>query len=747
MSSRRLAAILTASLAAAAIVVTACGPRGARDVIPSLPGDGDSNVAKPPTTPAPVAARDPWTGRKDLIQPPGVLPPRPVQLPKVERFALPNGLEVIVVPNDRLPVVQMQLAIKAGRADEPLARLGVAELTANVLPKGTKKRDALAIANAIDFAGGAITADAGHEATWVTCSVLTKDQKVCLDLLSEMMTAPRFADVELTKAKESLLADVMRRLDDAGAMAGAQVTNLLWGNDHVRGWVLGADHVRQLTRADVVAWHKTWYTPNNAILAVSGAVDPARLKADLGRAFAAWKKAPVPARPKYAEPPLTGPRIRLVDKPGQTQTQIRVAQYGLRHDDVRFFPSLVWNYALGGGAFNSRLMKVVRSEGGKTYGASSTFDRNLDRGGFVATTFTRTAETVKTLELVLGEIRKMHASGPTDDEVAAAIANLAGSYAMRVAGASDLASQLVTAELHDLSQAYVSDFPVLVGKVSRGDAADAAASVLSPNAFAVVLVGDGNQIAPQLDRAGLKYERVKFDAPIGPQPARADVPVDPKTAAAGLKILDAALAAKGGARLAKLKALRLSSEGTLAAQGQKVDVTFDRLLVMPDKMRMDIQLAKQFRVVFAVVGDKGWTQGPAGIEDIPAAQLPQLARQRWVDPEFVLLRHREPGAKVRALPAAKVGTVTCDVVEVTSGDGTYSATLYLDPKTKLLVQLAYSDGAVQTLEQYGDYKDVGGIKIAHQRDASGGGESSSLKVLEVELDPAVEASAFARPKP
>ena len=91
--------------------------------------------------------------------------------------------------------------------------------------------------------------------------------------------------------------------------------------------------------------------------------------------------------------------------------------------------------------------------------------------------------------------------------------------------------------------------------------------------------------------------------------------------------------------------------------------------------------------------------------------------------------------------------VTSTTSQVTSGDGTYSATLYLDPKTKLLVQLAYSDGAVQTLEQYGDYKDVGGIKIAHQRDASGGGESSSLKVLEVELDPAVEASAFARPKP
>jgi len=83
----------------------------------------------------------------------------------------------------------------------------------------------------------------------------------------------------------------------------------------------------------------------------------------------------------------------------------------------------------------------------------------------VIATFTRTAETVATLQLVLDELGKMAAEGPTEDEVAAAIANLAGGYGLRLAGAGDLAAALATAEMHGLSQAYVSDFPVLLSRV------------------------------------------------------------------------------------------------------------------------------------------------------------------------------------------------------------------------------------------------------------------------------------------
>src|SRR5262245_54242801 len=131
-------------------VLLACGPKPKPAPIPVLPGDGDTNTAKPPEAPTTKpSANDAWAGRTDLIVPPAPKPPAKLDLPAIEQVKLTNGLQVFIVKNPRLPVVSMQLAIKAGRQHEPRARLGVAEATADMMVKGTKKRNAVALAKAI----------------------------------------------------------------------------------------------------------------------------------------------------------------------------------------------------------------------------------------------------------------------------------------------------------------------------------------------------------------------------------------------------------------------------------------------------------------------------------------------------------------------------------------------------------------------------------------------------------------------
>src|SRR5690606_25164182 len=131
-------------LAAILAVLVACGPKAPSTPVPVLPGDGDANVAKPPAATGKTAS-DPWAGRTDLIVPPEPKPPTKVELPAIEEMTLSNGLRVFAVKSPRLPVVSMQLAIKAGRRNEPRARLGVAEATADMMVKGTKKRNAVAL--------------------------------------------------------------------------------------------------------------------------------------------------------------------------------------------------------------------------------------------------------------------------------------------------------------------------------------------------------------------------------------------------------------------------------------------------------------------------------------------------------------------------------------------------------------------------------------------------------------------------
>ncbi len=736
------------------LALVACHPKPQPTIDPVLPGDGDTNTAKPPPPLAPPS-NDPWAGAANLITAPPPTAPAPVALPTIDTFKLSNGLEVFVVKSDRLPVVSMQLAIRAGRNVEPRSRLGVSEATADMLVKGTKRHDAKQLAKAIDFVGGTIAADATFEATLVSCSVMSRDLKTCLELVPEVIAEPTFPDEELQKVREGMLANVRERLDDASAMASVQAQNLLWGNNHVRGWINSDVSVAAIKRDDLLAWHKNWFVPGNAMLVVAGDVDGKKIKASLEAAFSIWKKAPVPPSPMYKEPELSGIRIRLVDKPGQTQTHIRIAQIGIRHDDPRFFDSLVWNYVLGGGAFSSRLMKVVRVEGGKTYGASSTFDRNGDKGSFVVQTFTRNSEAIATVKLLTEQVAKMAKDGPTKDEVASAIANLAGGYGLRFQSAADVGAALIGAELHGFGEQYLQNYPIAVGKVDVASAKQAAAEILDPKNFVLVLVGDAKDVEPQLKSAGWRYEKVAFTDVMTPPVEQAAPPVDPKTADAARKFLEEAITAKGGrAKLGALKSFKLVADGQTQIGGQSVPVHIERVVVLPDKLRMDATLTVPTGKVDVIIGvDKqvGWQRAPnpqtgvPTLSDIPPSQMPAIDFERWREPELILLHATEKTAKIAPLADDTLDGKPMAVFKLASPSGAVDVTIFIDKKTKQVTRISYADGGVTNVDDFADYRDVRGIQIAHKRTSSGGGRSTVLELKSVELDPTVDPLIFAKP--
>ncbi len=732
-----------------AAILASCGPKPPPAHVATLPGDGDAHVIKPTqpaTKPGPI---DPWANRTDLVVAPAPKPPAKLELPPIEELTLANGLKVFAIKNSRLPVVSMQLAIRGGRMQEPRARLGVAEATANMLVKGTKKHNAIALAKAIDFVGGTIAADATFEATLVSCSALARNMGTCLELVPEMVTQSTFPADELDKVKDGLLAAVRNRLDDAGQLASAHVQNLLWGNDHVRGWIDSESSVSALRRDDLVAWQKAWYAPNNSMLVVTGDFDSKKLKSDLERAFGGWKQSPVSPAPTFKEPGLSGSRIRLVDKPNQTQTHIRIAQFGIRHDDPRFFETLVWNYILGGGAFSSRLMKVVRVEGGKTYGASSSFDRNLERGTFMAQTFTRNSEAVATTKLILNEIAKMAKTGPTQAELDGAIANIAGSYGLRFQSASDVGAALVGAELHGFGREYLSNYPLQIGKVDVAAAAKAASEILDPKNYVIVMVGDAKDLEPQLQKAGWRYEKVSFTDPVTPDIEVPAGPVDAKALAASRQILAEALQVKGGAKkISGLKSLRMLASGTTQIQGQSLPVEIERVFVLPDKMFIDATLAKQFKVTVGVDGTKGWQLAPtqAGVMQVvefKGKDVDQALFEAWREPELLLLKATAKDAKLTPGKDEDLDGKPHAVVKLASPFGV-ELLIYIDKKTKLVSRVSFSQGGSQ-VDEFSDYKDVGGIKVAHKRKSVGQGRTTELEVTKVEWDAKVDNAIFAVP--
>lgn len=742
MSPQRFALLMTVCVA-----VACSGAQ--KGPVPVLPGTGTENTAPPgPGT----TEADPWADA-ELIARPAPKPPAAIALPEVKRFTLPNGLEVMVIEDHSLPVAAMSLAIKAGRRDVAREKTGLAAFAAEMLTKGTRGRSAQDIAGAIDSAGGRLSASANLEATEIDCNVLSAQLGTCVDLMSDVVVRPSFPEKEMGAVRKLLLASVNARLDNAGQLASLHLLSLLWGNAHVRGWVMSAHSVASIDRNDLVRWHRTWFHPQNAVLAVAGDVDAKSLEKTLGRAFRRWRNAKVPAHPDFEAPVHQGMTIELVDKPDQTQSHIAVGQVGIAHTDKRFYDTLVWNYVLGGGAFSSRLMEVVRVEGGKTYGASSQFDKTLEPGSFVAQTFTRTEETARTAKLVLGELAKMNASGPTAQEVQNAITHIAGAYALGFQSSGDIASALLNANLHGLDADYVRNLPLKVGEVTQASAAAAASSILAPKNLVMVIVGNAKKVAPQLRAEGWKFTEVAYtEAITGYERARRkaeqNAPVSAEAQKAGRAILKRTIAAKGGQkRIAAIKSLVLHGDAKITMGGRALDAKVTRTFVAPNKMRLDLVIGALATVHTVFDGQHAWMQREAGGQsktvDMSANDIASAKAQIWRDPDLILSHVDDSGTTVAKVGEKAVDARKYDVVQVTSPAKT-TVKLYIDKKTHLVGRVEYSEQGQKNVDVLSDYRKVKGIQFAHHRVTTGGQGKFEVKVTSIKVNSKVAPNLFTK---
>jgi zinc protease len=716
----------------------ACGGAN-RGTTPTLP-------AEPKKTEAPVEEKDPWAGRADLIGAPPVLQPTAVTLPATTRFVLPNGLKVIVVSTHDLPVVSVRLAVTAGGNDEPPGKRALAGYAATMLTKGTQKRTATQIAEEIAGIGGDLDASADLETTYVSCQSLAKDAGTCLGTVADIAATPSFPQAEMATVAEGIIANLRYSRENPPALAAQHLENALWGDDHVRGWRPTEESVKSISRKDLQAWHRTRFVPANAILAVAGDVDPTALRPVLAKAFARWAAGKAPGRKTYPDPTVKGVTVRLVDKPDAVQSNILIGSLGVAHKDPDFIPAIVANDVLGNPGFSARLNKALRLEGGRTYGASSGFESWKGRGALQVRTATRNAETAATLKRMLDEIKKMHDEGPTAVELAEAKARLAGRYPMTFQNVADLATAFLVADLHELGEDWVRDFPLTVGAVTLEQARDAAKKHIDSENLVVIVVGKGDDVAPQLAQLGLTATRVGWLDPISQRERDklAKRPGDPQKAAEGKKLLDAALSAKGGA--AKLRAIKdIIAVGTvkMIIGKQIAEGKWRRMFIVPSRMRVDFDLP--IGQMTLVSTEKGaWQRLGDQVQDLDRALADQAQAQIWREVDTILLRHLEPGTIVEAtgkmkLPGDPQGY---DSVSIRRTDGTNETRILIDPITKLIYALFYPVGGTPAVERYSDYRTVGGIKFAFRQQASGGQQVLDVTISDVKINGGVNAEIF-----
>jgi zinc protease len=695
-------------------------------------------------------------------RPPRPLPARDVKFPPYAVKTLANGLQVIAVSHHEQPAVSLRLIVRAGAAQDPDNRPGVAALAATLLDQGTTTRSAEQIANAIDSIGGAMGTGAGSDLSFIQAIVMKDSLGVGLDLVSDLAQHPAFAKEEIERQRQQSLSGMRVSYDDPEFLANAVFDRLVYGvHPYGRPQSGTPEALAALTRDDLLAFHKKWFGANNAILAIVGDVTPEEAFAGAERAFGGWARATADAV-KPVDPPPPTRRVVVIDKPGAVQTEIRVGNIAIPRKSDDFMAMDLAAKVLGGEGAN-RLHRVLRSERGLTYGASADFNALKQTGDIVAQTNTRSETTGETLRLMIDEVWKLLRDPVGNRELEGAQEYLTGSFPLTIETPSQIALQILNAVFFGLNLNDLQTYRERVNAVTVDDVQRVARHYLHPDKLTIVLVGDASAFVKQLPGAGFdKFEVIPASdldlaaadlrrrptaARGGVQPVSYMVPPvmkDEAIAADGARaLLDKAIAAKGG--LSKLQGIRtVRTEGTMTAQSAAGRVPFAVVssIEYPDRYRVDADMPGG-KVAQVYADGRYWIQDARGVSEIPPDARGPIQSSVQRDVVRVLLKAAAGHLTVRDVDSDDPALGALEI----SGEGMSPLTLLINRDNGLIEKaryLANPDGRGE--EAYSDYRNVNGIQVPfHTLVRRAGAAPIERDVKSIHFNVPLPAGLFVKP--
>lgn len=222
-----------------------------------------------------------------------------------ESFTLANGLEVIVIPNHRVPAVSHMMWYRVGAADDPVGKSGLAHYHEHVMFLGTQKVKRGEYTRQIAEQGGDENAFTGYDATSYYVNIAKEHLGLAMELEADRMGALAPVEKDVVNERDVIIEERRLRIENnPNALLSEQVNAALYRNHPYHVPVIGwMKEMEGLTLADVQDWHAKYYHPNNAILILSGDVTAAEVKPMVEKYYGALPKAPIPARVWKEEPP------------------------------------------------------------------------------------------------------------------------------------------------------------------------------------------------------------------------------------------------------------------------------------------------------------------------------------------------------------------------------------------------------------------------------------------------------------
>ncbi len=439
---------------------------------------------------------------------PAPLTARRVAFPAYELRTLPNGLPVLVVLHHEQPSVSFRLIIRAGTMHEPADKPGVASMASSLLNQGTATRSAEVIAQQIESAGGVLGVGSGNELSYVSGAVIKDQMDLMLALASDMVQHPAFAPDELARQRRQIESALRVSYDDPDRLANLVFNRLVFGaHPYGRPSEGSPGSIARITRDDIASFHRTWFVPNNALLAIVGDLTTEEAFAAAARAFGSWPRTDVPVA-RATPPPAPARRLVIIDRPGSAQTEIRLGNVAIPRTHPDYLPLELAVRVLGGEGAN-RLFGVLRTDRGLTYGASADVHAYRDSGSFIVETNTRSAATAEVLRLMMDECARLQRDAADPRELRGAQEFVSGNFPLTIETPASIAAQVLSELFYGLDPKELETYRDRVDRVTGADIQRVARNFIHPDQLTIVLVGDAAAFVDQLKALGFgDYERI-----------------------------------------------------------------------------------------------------------------------------------------------------------------------------------------------------------------------------------------------
>ena len=436
-----------------------------------------------------------------------------LKLPAYKKVHLKNGMTLLLMERHTVPLIDFNIVVRAGGAADAPGKEGQAWMTANLLRKGTKARNADQFSSELDFIGGQFFARINADYTSVGAEFVKKDIDKGLDLLADVLLNPTFPQDELSKLLKLRLDALKSSKDQAQAVIGTYFNAYLYGH-HPYGRPITGDEksLAGLSRDDLQKFYQSYYSPGNIIMAVAGDFSAAEMEKSITEKFGAWPARQVPPIAVAEVAPVTGKRLLLIDKPDSTQTYYRMGNIGItRTNPDRVFLEVV--NTLFGGRFTSMLNSELRIKSGLTYGAGSFFDQRKRPGPFVINTFTKNATTAQALDKTLEVLQRLHEKGVTDEELKSAKNYILGQFPPTIETSGQLANLIGELEFYGLDEREINEFTTKINAMTLADAQRVIKQYYPLDNLVFVLIGKASEISEVAKKYASKVDTLSISTP------------------------------------------------------------------------------------------------------------------------------------------------------------------------------------------------------------------------------------------